>query len=184
MAAKNKAAAATRTAAARTNRRNELEPRAFLERRRLVDALPGELGLRAAEVAERRRLRVDRLAQVELFHDAARRQLEVGAHELRDLGLRNLAGAVRVDHHRDGIGDADCVRKLYGGAIGQAGAHDVLRDVAGHVARRAVDLRRILSGERAAAVRSVAAVRVDDDLASRDAGVAVRTADDEAPGRV
>ena len=45
--------------------------------RGLVGALPGELRLGAAEVAERRGLLVDRPAQVELLHDAARRQLEV-----------------------------------------------------------------------------------------------------------
>jgi hypothetical protein len=36
-------------------------------------------------VAERRGLLVDRTAQVERFDDAARRQLEVRAHELADL---------------------------------------------------------------------------------------------------
>ena len=68
--------------------------------------------------------------------------------------------------------------------VGQAGRDDVLGDVARHVAGRAVDLRRILARERAAAVRRRAAVGVDDDLAAGDAGVAVRTADDEAAGRV
>src|SRR4029078_13176790 len=56
--------------------------------------------------------------------------------------------------------------------------------VARHVARRAIDLRRILARERAAAVRRRAAVGVDDDLAAGAAGVAVRAADHEAPGRV
>src|SRR4051812_22744597 len=64
-----------------------LESGALLEGRRLVRALPRELGLGAAEVAERRRLRVDRLAEVEFLHDAARRELEVRAHELGDLRL-------------------------------------------------------------------------------------------------
>ena len=57
---------------------------------------------------------------------------------------------------------------------------DVLGDVAGHVARRAVDLRGVLARERAAAVTAAAAVGVDDDLAAGQAGVALRSADDEA----
>ena len=69
-------------------------------------------------------------------------------------------------------------------ALGEAGGDDVLRDVARHVAGRAVDLRRVLARERAAAVAAVAAVGVDDDLAAREAGVALRPADDEAAGRV
>src|SRR5215213_1558913 len=43
----------------------------------LVAALPGELGLGAPEMTEGGGLLVDRPAQVELFHDPARGQLEV-----------------------------------------------------------------------------------------------------------
>src|ERR1051326_3943531 len=66
-----------------------------------VGALPGELRLVAAEVPERRRLLVNRPAQVELLHDAARSELEVAAHDLGDLLFRNPAGTLRVHHHRD-----------------------------------------------------------------------------------
>ena len=69
-------------------------------------------------------------------------------------------------------------------ALGETGRDDVLGDVARHVAGGAVDLRGILAGERAAAVRRGAAVGVDDDLAAGDAGVAVRAADHEAAGRI
>src|SRR5439155_13181823 len=65
-----------------------------------------------------------------------------------------------------------------------AGGDEILGDVAGHVARGAVDLRRIFSGETAAAVTPTAAVSVDDDLASGQARVALRTADDEASRRI
>ena len=157
---------------------------ARLERGGLVGPLPGELGLGAAEVAEGGRLLVDRAPQVQLFHDAARRQLEVRAHELGDLLLGNPAGAFRVHHDRDRIGHANRVGELHQRPVGDAGRHDVLGDVARHVAGRAIDLRRILARERAAAVRRRSAVGVDDDLAAGDAGVAVRTADDEAARRV
>ena len=101
-----------------------------------------------------------------------------------DLLFRNPARALGVDHHRDRIGHADRVRELHERALGEARRDDVLGDVARHVARRAIDLRRILARERAAAVRRRAAVGVDDDLAAGDAGVAVRPADHEASRRV
>ena len=83
------------------------------------------------------------------------------------LALGDLAGAVGLDHDRDGLRHADRVGHLHLRALGEPGGHDVLGDVARHVARRAVDLRRILAGEGAAAVRARAAVGVDDDLAAR-----------------
>src|SRR5262249_43903299 len=48
----------------------------------------------------------------------------------------------------------------------------------------AIDLGRILAAERAAAVAAHAAVAVDDDLAAGQAGVALRSADDEAAGGI
>ena len=66
-----------------------------------------------------------------------------------------------------GSAHADRVGQLHQRAISEAGRDDVLGDVARHVARRAIDLGRILARERAAAVRRRAAVGVDDDLAAR-----------------
>ena len=80
--------------------------------------------------------------------------------------------------------DADRVGDLDLAAVGEAGGDDVLGDVARGVGGRAVDLRRVLAAERAAAVAGHAAVGVDDDLAAGQAGVADRAADDEAAGRV
>ena len=93
-------------------------------------------------------------------------------------------GAEAVDLERDRVRDADRVGDLELAAAGEPGGDDVLRDVAGGVGGRAVDLGRILAGERAAAVAGGAAVGVDDDLAAGQAGVAHRAADDELAGRV
>ena len=105
-------------------------------------------------------------------------------HELGDLLVGNEAGAFGVDRDVDRPRDADRVRELHLALRGEPGRDDVLRDVARRVGSRAVDLRRILAGERAAAVRRRAAVGVDDDLAAGEARVAVRSADLEAAGRV
>ena len=101
-----------------------------------------------------------------------------------DAALGDLARAVGLDVHRNRLGHADRVGELDQRALREAGGDDVLGDVARHVSGRAVHLRGVLAGERAAAVRGAAAVGVDDDLAARQAGVALRPADDEAAGRV
>src|SRR5262249_5791108 len=61
---------------------------------------------------------------------------------------------------------------------------DILGDIAGHVGGRAVDLGRVLAAEGAAAVAAAAAVGIDNDLAAGQAAVALRTAGQEAAGRV
>src|SRR5207247_11150188 len=54
--------------------------------------------------------------------------------------------------------------------LGEAGRDDVLGHVPRHIARRPVDLRRVLPRERAAAVRARPAVGVDDDLPPGEPG--------------
>src|SRR5262245_55720880 len=61
----------------------------------------------------------------------------------------------------------------------QSRGDEVLGNVTSHVAGGAVDLRWILAGKSTAAVATVAAVGVNDDLAPCDAGVSHRSADDE-----
>src|SRR6266542_4607003 len=58
----------------------------------LVRRLPGELRLRAAEMAVRRGLLEDRAAEAQRFHDPARRHLEVLANEFDELLLIRLPG--------------------------------------------------------------------------------------------
>src|SRR5690606_34078982 len=79
---------------------------------------------------------------------------------------------------------ADRIGDLELRAVGETGGHDVLRHPAHRVRGGPVDLRWVLSGEGTAAVTARAAVRVDDDLAAREAGVTVRAADLEDSRRV
>jgi hypothetical protein len=101
-----------------------------------------------------------------------------------DLLVRHHAGAFGVDRHVHRPGHADGVGHLDLALLGQAGGDDVLGHVACGIGGRAVDLARVLAAEGAAAVRAGAAIGVDDDLAAGQAAVALRPADDEAPGRV
>ena len=105
---------------------------------------------------------------------AAGRRSKCLPDEFGDLLFGDHAGAERFDQHADRMRDADRIRDLHFAAFGKPGRNDVLRNVARGVRRRTVDLRRVLAGERAAAVTRHPAVRIGDDLAAGEAGVALR----------
>src|SRR5439155_26810968 len=69
-------------------------------------------------------------------------------------------------------------------AVGETGRDDILGHPPHRVGPAAVDLGRVLPGERPAAVPGHPAVGVDDYLAAGQASVAHRAADLEPPGRV
>jgi len=148
----------------------------------LVGLFPAELGV--AEVAVFGGLGVDRASEVQQLNDAAWGQIEVCADTAADLVFGNGIGAECVHQDRDRLGDADGVGKLDFDFGGQTGGDDVFGDEAGGVGGRTVDFAGVFAGERAAAVAGVAAVGVYDDLAAGDAGIGLRTADDEDAGGV
>src|SRR5215208_4573031 len=131
----------------------------------LVRALPREVVVLAAEVAVGRGLLIDRAVQPEVVAEGAGPQVEVLAHELRDLRAADLLRAERLHHQRDGVRDADRIGDLHLAALREPGRDDVLGDVAGGIRGGAVDLARVLAREGAAAVAGHAPVGVDDDLA-------------------
>ena len=61
----------------------------------------------------------------------------------------DLAGSVHVDEQRHRIGDPDRIGDLDGAALGEPGGDHVLGEVARRIGGRAVDLGRVLAGERA-----------------------------------
>src|SRR4051794_4558133 len=130
---------------------------------------------------------VDRLIEAEMGADAARRELpELGdaAYRRLDLIVADAAGAVGVDIKRQRLGNTNRVGELDGAALGKAGGDDVLGKIARRISGRAVDLRWVFPRESAATVRGCTTVRIDDDLAAGDSGVAVGAADLKAAGRV
>src|SRR5450830_1891696 len=155
-----------------------------LECSSLVGTFPREFRLFAAEVAVSSGLLIDRAQQIEHLHDAFWTQVKVFQHQFSQLFVADLAGAEGGHHDRSRLGDTDRVRHLDLATRGQAGYHDVLGEITAGIGGRTVDLGRILARERAAAVRSCAAVGVDDDLATGQATIALRTADNETAGRI
>ncbi|CAI9000640.1 NAD-specific glutamate dehydrogenase [Pseudomonas sp. IT-P291] len=143
------------------------------------------LGCRGAtEVAVRSGFLIHRVQQVEHGGDRVWTQVEHFADQFDDLVIADLAGAEGVQRDRSRLGNADGVGHLNFATLGQAGGNNVLGHVTTGVGCRTVNLRWIFTGERATAVTGHAAVAVDDDLATGQAAVTHRAADDELAGRV
>jgi hypothetical protein len=108
-------------------------------------------------------------------------QVEELFHLVGDLAVAHLdmAAAVGVDIDAHGLSHTDGIGQLHKHLVGHAGSHHVLGDIAGGIGCRAVHLDWVLAREGTAAVGALASVGVDDDLAARETGVAVRAADDE-----
>jgi len=92
--------------------------------------------------------------------------------------------AFGVNHYADRVGYADGVAELYFAGVGQAGGHDILGDITGHIAGGAVNLGWVFAAEGPAAVSAASAVGIDDNFASRQAAVAFGAADLEPAGGV
>src|SRR6185437_6165713 len=131
-----------------------------------------------------RSLPVDGAAEVEAFDDALGGELEIRPHQRLELALVDGGGSEGIDQHADRFGHADGVGQLYFAALGKTRRDNVLGNIARHVGCRAIHLGRILAAKGAATVTAHAAVGIDDDLASGEATVAHRAADDKPTGRV
>src|SRR5262245_55536361 len=129
-------------------------------------------------------LLINRLSQIQRFNDTARRQLKVGADELRNLILIDFTRTECIHAYRYRICDSDCIRELDFYAVRQARRNNVLGDMTGHVACGAIYLRRIFAGERTTSVAAHSSVAVDDDLPSRQTAVSLWSADDKSACRI
>src|ERR1041385_5598498 len=116
---------------------------------------PGETLL--SEVTVVGRHLVDRTTQLKLLYHLRRTEIE-SAREV--FGLLRIAGAERVDAHRDRLRATDRIGHLHLGLLGEAFLHDLPGDVATEVGAAAIHLRRILAAERAATMATHAAVAV------------------------
>jgi hypothetical protein len=131
-----------------------------------------------------RRALIDRTVELQMRADAARGQVHDLADGLLDHLLGDFAGAMGVGVDRQRLGHADRIAQLDRAALGEAGGHDVLGEIARRIGGRAVHLGRVLAGKRPAAMGGRTAIGVHDDLAPREARVAIGAADDELAGRV
>ena len=108
----------------------------------------------------------------------------MAADQVLELRLREDSGPEGVHHQGDRVGDTDGVGQLDFRSLRHPRRDEILRDVPSHVRGGAVHLRRVLPRERAAAMVSPSPVSVDDDLATRQARVALGPSDGEPPRRI
>src|ERR1700692_1350694 len=85
--------------------------------------------------------------QIERFNDLARLEFEVCADQIRNEIVVNLRGSESIPANADWISNSNGVSELNFAALGNAGSHDVLRNIARHVRGRTIDLGRILAAE-------------------------------------
>mmetsp|Transcript_20976 Transcript_20976/g.66462 ORF Transcript_20976/g.66462 Transcript_20976/m.66462 type:complete len:461 (+) Transcript_20976:322-1704(+) len=155
----------------------------LLARLQLADGLPGEVGVVAAKVAVGSGLLVALVAtalEVKVAGHAAGAEVEGLVEAGEDLVVGDGAGAVGVDEHREGLGNANGVGQLDDAAPGKTGSHNGLGGLAHDVGTGAVDLGGVLAGEGAATVGTPATVGVNDDLAASEAGITVGATNHEA----
>src|SRR5437016_2137784 len=96
------------------------------------------------------------------------------AHKLYQRGLTNPSRAFGVNQNRDRFRDTDRVSKLDQTTIGKSRSYNILGDITSHVCRRAVDLGGILARKSTTAMRGITAVRIDNDLTTGKASIALR----------
>ena len=96
----------------------------------------------------------------------------------------DFAGAESIDRNRSRFGNADGVGNLDLTLGCQTGGNDVFRNIAAGIGGGTVDFGRVFAGECATAVWGCTTVGIDDDFTAGQTAVALRTADNEAAGRV
>merc|ERR1712176_1334091 len=140
----------------------------------------------AAKMAISRGLLVLWLAESKRLRNGARAAIKLDLDDVRDVVCRqrSLLRAVGLDEERQGLRDANGIRKLDQGALAEAALHNGLGHLRADVGRRAIHLRGVLAGEGAAAVCSPAAIRVDDDLTSSQSRVALRPSNNKLAGGI
>ncbi len=69
-------------------------------------------------------------------------------------------------------------------AICEAGGHNVLGDIAGHICGRTIHLSGVLAGEGSPAMSGQSAVGINQNLAPGESGVPHWATDNESPGGI
>ena len=129
-------------------------------------------------------LSIQGTAQIQHFDNAGRPQIEVLFNQFRNQCFLYLGGAKGFHHDRYRLSYANGVSQLNFTFVRQAGSYDVFSNIPCCISTGTVNFCRILTGECAAAMASHAAIGINDNLPSRQAGVALRAAHHKTSGGV
>merc|ERR1711920_632631 len=144
--------------------------------------LPALLGIGfPAEVAICRCLLVLWLTKRQGLRNGTWAAIECDLDDIGDVVCRELALLCSVCLHkeRQGLGNADGIGQLHQCSLAQATLHNRLGHLPANVSGRSVNLGWILARECTTSMSSPSAIRVDDDLATREPSVTLWAADDE-----
>lgn len=151
---------------------------------KILDGLPGEVGVNTTKVSVGRGLLHHRAAKVEVTDDATSTEIEVLLDDLDELqvGLSRAGGGGAVGIHEDGkrVGKANTVGELHKGTVAEAGGDKGLGDPSGGVGGGSVDLGGVLSGEGSSSVGSPSSVCVNNNLSAGKTSITVGTTNDES----
>jgi hypothetical protein len=136
------------------------------------------------EVTVRAGLLVDGLTKIQLLNDLSWSQVKVRLDNGEEFFLRQFRCTVIEYGDRQGFGDADRVRHLDQAPPAKTSFDQGLGDPASRVCRRPVHFGEVFSREGAAPVGAPSAVRVHDDLATGQTGIALGSPDDEQSTRI
>src|SRR5262245_58416980 len=115
------------------------------------------------------------IAQSERFNDGARAKIEHLAQGAHDLLVRHCSRPERIDLNGDRVCNTNCISQSNLAALCELGRDHRASGPASGVSARAVDFARVFAAEGATTVPGHAAVRVDNDLATREPGITVRS---------
>jgi hypothetical protein len=151
-----------------------------------LDRLPGKVGIFTSKMSIRGRFAHNGTTQIQVTNDASGSQIKILVDDFHQVGIIHtlLDRAVRIDVDGQRVRNADRIRQLHEAATAELGRHERLGDPTGSVGGRAIDLGRVLARKGSTAVRTPTTVRVDNDFATRQASIAVRSANDKATARI
>src|ERR1700722_17806269 len=125
-----------------------------------------------------------RAVQFQMLANSARRQVH-DVHQRRlELRFVDVPRLMQVGVDRQRTRYPDGVGKLNRASVSETCRNDVFGQITRRICRGSVDLGWVLAGKGAAAVRSRAAVSINDDLSTGQAAIAVRAANEEFTRRV
>ena len=117
------------------------------------------------------------VSQIKLTDNRLRTGVKNLPDRFAELLIADLACAEGIYHYRNGLCNADCVSELNLTFIGKLCRDNILRDVTAVISRAAVNLCRVLTAERTAAVTRKSSVGIDDNFSACKTCVTDGTAD-------
>ena len=124
------------------------------------------------------------VSQIKLTDNRLRTGVKNLPDRFAELLIADLACAEGIYHYRNGLCNADCVSELNLTFIGKLCRDNILRDVTAVISRAAVNLCRVLTAERTAAVTRKSSVGIDDNFSACKTCVTDGTADYKSTCRI